>query len=145
LLHILEVTPKTVRAWCASGILPATSNGYGSKTTWQMGFVCGVRTATTLKSLVAQIDKDFEPDGYCGDGWRGFPIAVGAGRLLVGKEWTCPVAKNNALTKQGPVRFHRKTHAYSKSPEMVSLPLKDQIHQPYLLPMLRVKLLPLLG
>ena len=110
-----------------------------------LGFICGARTATTVKKLVEQIDQEFDPDGYCGDGWGGFPKAVGADRLLVGKEWTYPVEQNNALTRQGPARFHRKTHAYSKSPEMVSLSLKAQIHQPYLLPMLREKLLSLLS
>lgn len=91
------------------------------------------------------MDLDFEPDGYCVDGWRGFPSAVGADRILVGKEWTYMVEQNNAITRQGPARFHRKTHAYSKSAEMVTLSLRAQIHEPYLLPMLREKLITLLS
>jgi IS1 family transposase len=80
------------------------------------------------------------------DGWPGYKRAVGgAERLLVGKAWTYPVEQNNALTRQTAARFHRKTHAYSKSPEMVSLSLKAQIHRPILLPLLREKLVTLLG
>ena len=81
---------------------------------------CGDRSTHTLKRLWERLKK-WDVHVYCTDNWESYAQVIPKEKLIQSKSETDCIERNNCQQRHWFARFHRKTIAFSRSPEMVDL------------------------
>jgi insertion element IS1 protein InsB len=81
---------------------------------------CGDRSRRTLKKLIDRLAA-FDVEFYCTDEWEAYRSLLPANKLLMSKQLTVGIERNNCRNRHWFKRFCRKSIVVSKSKEMVDL------------------------
>jgi len=87
-----------------------------------IAFECGSREDATGQKLWNKV-ADIKCSWYATDHWLSYETFLNPWRHLKGKRFTHVIESFNATVRHYLARFHRKTHCYSKSKEMLELSL----------------------
>jgi insertion element IS1 protein InsB len=83
-----------------------------------LGFKTGDRSEYTGDRLFKDISK-YKAKQYCTDGLLAYKIIIPEEKHVVGKAGTYTIEGLNNVIRHYLARFHRRTHCYSKSVEMM--------------------------